>query len=183
MIKSIQPWLLLLGFVFVVLITYWITQDWNKTETVAFCLTGLVIVWYTWETQLLRVETQRQTEVQLRPFVVVEPTSEGFQTRNIGYGPAINVRIGEVLVSEIEEIIIRFPDTIPILLNDGKAIELRAESFKKGKSAGDFFLAHLDPKYANLNLSIPIEFQSVDLKTYSIEETVVPGELRIGGFK
>jgi hypothetical protein len=67
--------------------------------------TAVIVWWYTKETQGLREtaqqqvrETQRQTEVQQRPFVIVTPeASQGILDRlrvhNIGTSAAINIRI------------------------------------------------------------------------------------------
>jgi hypothetical protein len=163
-------------------IIFYVTRDWNITQTIAIALTGLVIIWYTWETTQLGVETRRQTEVQLRPFVIVKPTKDGFQVSNIGNGPAINISIGDVVVDATEDVAIHFPESIPVLSN-GISVPIRADSFKKGKPAGDFFIAHLNPYYANRTLPLNIEFQNVELRSYFVEERVVPGKLEIVGFR
>jgi hypothetical protein len=77
--------------------------------------TALVLIWYTYETYKLRetaqkqievaqgqlAESQRQTELQLRPFVILEVSiSEhdefSYRVRNIGVGTAINVHIMDI---------------------------------------------------------------------------------------
>jgi hypothetical protein len=63
-------------------------------------VTGLVVLWYTWETQALRLETARQTEFNLLPYVVVRPERDRPGTEralhlavvNLGSGPALHVR-------------------------------------------------------------------------------------------
>jgi hypothetical protein len=78
---------------------------------VILATTGLVLIWYTVETRRLRIQAQRQveeiqqqTEVQVRPFVIVEPyfaddTTHGkFLARNVGNGTALNVRVWFVRV-------------------------------------------------------------------------------------
>ena len=59
------------------------------------------------------------------------------------------------------------------------AVHPLAESFKRGRSAGDFFLAHLDPQYAKLNLPVRVTFQNAEMTSYVVTESIIPGELRI----
>lgn len=156
-----------------ILILALLIRDWLAAQTIAVVLTGLVLIWYTIETQLLRKESQKQTEIQIRPFVIVELKNRKFFLKNIGQGPALNVSVRPVQVSSDEQIIIKFGDMIPTI-NPGETIELKAEGFHKGNSTGDFFTAHLNPEYANRNLSIFIDYQNIDLKSYSTRERVSP---------
>ena len=73
---------------------------------------------------------------------------------------------------------IRFPHLLPVLAS-GATAPLVAESFKRGRSAGDFFLAHLDPQYAKLNLPVRVTFQNAEMTSYVVTESIIPGELRI----
>jgi hypothetical protein len=87
------------------------TDTVGRVNVIIVLATGLVLIWYTVETKRLRAQAQRQveeiqqqTEAQLRPFVIVEPTfTEGithgeFIMRNIGNGTALNIRIWIVRV-------------------------------------------------------------------------------------
>jgi hypothetical protein len=62
-------------------------------------ITAVIVWYYTWETKRLREATQRQIELQLRPFLVVRPVPGGssvldrFYVYNIGNGAALNIRI------------------------------------------------------------------------------------------
>jgi len=173
-------WLALYGIVLAV--TLFLTKDWNQTEAVAVALTGAIIIWYTWETNLLRSEAQRQIEIQLRPFVVVIPGNKKFRISNIGNGPALNVSIEDVLVDPNLDISIHFPDYISFL-SKGETVDVHAESYKRGKPVGDFFNAHLNPSYANQTLLLKIEFQNVEEQRYSVEERVSPEKMQIAGIK
>lgn len=60
--------------------------------------TLIAIIWYTWEAHSLRKETQRQTEIQQRPFVILESMNRdnsgyllALEMKNIGNGCAINI--------------------------------------------------------------------------------------------
>lgn len=145
---------------------YWFT-DWTARQTWAVVLTGLAIIWYTWETTLLRRATVAQRELQLRPFVVLEPKKEGgFWAHNIGYGPALNIGVDDVTISPTEDIVVRFPAKI-YMLEAGKSAHVAAESFKRGKPAGNFFLSSLDPQYTNTDLRLRVTFQNAEMRPTS----------------
>lgn len=171
-------------FLYIVLIsiTWYVTKEWISIQTIAIILTGIIVIWYTVETKMLRFETQRQTEVSLRPFIVFEILNDHFSLRNLGTAPALNVKIRPVQVDANESIIIQFPDLIPSIM-PGKSVEVRAESFKKGKSAGDFFLAHIDPSYANRTLTIKIDYQNIELHKYTTKEKISPKKREITEFE
>jgi len=75
-----------------------------STSDAIYLATGLVILCYTIETWRLRKESQLQTELQNRPFLVVECPGAGLNgevlIRNVGRGIAINVSMVTV---EIED--------------------------------------------------------------------------------
>src|SRR6266478_4025758 len=76
--------------------------------TVVTALTLIVLIWYTQETHKLRLEAQRQNENSSMPIVVLQSTNIGGHTvinncpviRNLGSGPAFNVSIGSLSISE-----------------------------------------------------------------------------------
>jgi hypothetical protein len=157
-------------------------SGWTERQTWAVIFTAVVLIWYTWETMEVRRAAHLQRELQLRPFIVLEPQERDFVLSNVGNGAAVNIKIDDVVVDETHGVSIRFPASVPVL-RPGAALPIRAESIKGGKSAGDFFLAHLDPQYAALELKIVLRFQNVEMKPYSVAQTVCPGELRITGFE
>ena len=85
-----------------ILILSLLIRDWLAAQTIAVVLTGLVLIWYTIETQLLRKESQKQTEIQIRPFVIVERKDRKIFLKNIGQGPALNVSVRPVQISSEE---------------------------------------------------------------------------------
>ena len=165
----------------IVLLFSLFAKDWMAAQTIAVIITGAVVIWYTIETQLLRQETQKQTEIQFRPFVIIELKDRKFLLKNLGHGPALNVKVQPVIVSSEESIEIKFGDMIATI-NPGVTIELDVESFHKGRATGTFFTAHLNPQYANRNLSIFIDYQNVDLKPYTTRERVSPKKWEIVEF-
>lgn len=150
--------------------------NWTAIQTWAVVLTGIVLIWYTWETMRLREAAFAQRELQLRPFVVVELKKKQFEVTNLGVGVALNVKINEVIIDKEFEITVRFPESIAVL-RPGETQPMQPES-----SNGEFFLAHLDKKYANREIEVKIEFQNVEMKPYSVSERVVPGQLQMKGF-
>ena len=186
-----RKWLMpaLCGLVYAVVVGLaWIAfrasnDKWIATQTIAVGLTGLVLIWYTWETRRLGEEARRQTALQLRPYVIVEPVGVGdFQVRNVGHGPAFNIRVADVVVSEDEALIIHFPHPIPVLVAGG-ADGLQQESSKQGRDAGDFFLAHL-ASYATRPLSVTVECQDAEGRRHRVRERVrVSGHLEPGGIE
>jgi len=175
--------LIIIGLVYLAItgLTWLITKSPNATQTMAVLLTGLIVLWYTYETKLLRSETQRQTEMSQRPFVVAKLVDDHFEVSNLGHGVALNIRIKPIEVDQAEQILIQFPDSIPTL-NPGETMRIIAESFKKKAPAGDFFLAHLDPNYANRELVVEVKFQSIDFREYLTKEKILPGKREITEF-
>ena len=147
--------------------------DWTARQTWAIVLTGLILIWYTWETMQLRYAAHAQRETQIRPYVMLKPTTGNISVLNVGNGVALHVRVDTVVVSEEHKIEIRFPNAIPVL-RPGESSSLDARSYKNGKDAGDFFTAHIDPKYAALELNVTVRFENVELKSYSITQNVSP---------
>ena len=160
----------------------WAT-DWTARQTWAVILTGVVVIWYTYETRRLRVASVRQLEMQIRPFVFLRPAEgKGFVVENVGVGTALNVRVRDVVVDTEYDVQIRFPDAIA-LLRSGETVPVRAETFREGRPAGDLFAAHIDPRYANRTLLLTIEYQNVELKPYVVVQKTEPATMRIAGFR
>jgi hypothetical protein len=111
---------------------------------------------------------------------VLEPAGNRLVARNLGRGVALNVQIVHVVISEKEDVSIHFPRLLPFLAA-GATCDVAAESFRRGRTAGDFFLAHLEPKYARLDLRVRIHFQNTEMANFAVTETIRPGKLRIAG--
>src|SRR5215468_10351093 len=87
---------------------------WSFTDGIYFA-TGVILLWYTIETQATRQAIVRQNEIAVRPFLVaaVEPWSmapaapiqhfeDRLVVRNIGFGPALFVRIQTLRLERTE---------------------------------------------------------------------------------
>lgn len=145
--------------------------DWIVLQTWAVVLTGVVVIWYAWETRELRIASYVQIESQIRPYVVLQPQNGSFLITNFGNGVALHIRLDPVTVSCENQIEIRFLKLTPVL-RSGESISLEARSYKAGQDAGDYFNDHIDPKYAKQELAVTLHFDDVELKSYSITQRV-----------
>jgi len=98
-------------------------------QTIAVFWTGIILIWYTWETSNLRkesqnqvktaqnqiTETRRQTEIQQRPCIIVEYFGDPprLRARNVGNGTAINIKLEGVSFSPPLSYGNRFPLFFP----------------------------------------------------------------------
>jgi hypothetical protein len=128
----------------------------------------------------LRRAAVAQRDLQLRPFVVIEPVEHGFRLKNLGPGTALNVKAEDVVISAEDQIRLHFPERIPVL-PCGEVRNIAAQSFHGDVNAGDFFAAHLDPQWAALELDIRVTFQDTEMRSFSVSEKVRPGTLEIQG--
>lgn len=60
----------------------------GRKTNMAVILTGAILIWYTWETMLLRRVAVGQRELQLRPFVVFQKANGGYVVENLGSSAA-----------------------------------------------------------------------------------------------
>ena len=165
-------------YLVIILLTWVCTKNPSTTQTMVVTLTGLVIIWYTYETYKLRLDTQLQTEISQRPFVSAKLIDNNLEVINIGNGAALNIYIKPIEVDQAEQILIKFPESIPVL-RPGHSNLVSAECFMQGRPVGDVFLAHLDPRYANQELIIEIVFQNIELREYRTRERIMPGSRKI----
>jgi len=128
----------------------------------------------------LRKAAYAQIENQVRPFVVLEDIGNQFQIRNLGPGTALNIRVSDVEIDIQNQIFVRFPEIITVL-PPWEIKQIKATSFHGNIETGDSFTSHLDPKYANLDLQVDVNFCNVEMKKYRISERVRPGNLEILG--
>lgn len=62
----------------------------------ATLVTFAAIAWTAYETAALRAETVQQTEIEQRPFIVLEDERAGYlKLRNVGRGAALDVHVGD----------------------------------------------------------------------------------------
>jgi len=182
----------------------------GRVNVIIVLATGLVLIWYTVETRRLRAEaqkqvreTQRQIEIQQRPFVIFEvfrsdENRERFipTLTNIGNGIALNVRLKEEIV--VKEIPIidgetwgEYIDAYSFIYSSGEHILQKGAklSIENGKwqilSINENF--SLTPKRfmllytqgSNTYYKARIEFQNIEMDRYYVEQENNPEGLFI----
>ena len=182
-------------------IVCWIKETFSNPQAPSWVQAAILaltayIVWrYTKETQRLRKETQRQIELQLRPFVIFEATRDDLRVRNVGNGTAINVRVENIRLTKPNEtlsVIVHFPELVPTLLSD-ECICIKWQLLANGEvvqgSSADPWVGILKPiidiaKPTEINFrpEIKVKFQNVEGQWYSAREKLIYGELEIIGF-
>ncbi|MDP6560322.1 MAG: hypothetical protein QF619_09430 [Candidatus Binatia bacterium] len=156
-------------------------------QTGVLVTTGLIIIWFAWETRQLGKESRRQTENQLRPFILFMPapqshTGMAFEVSNVGNGTATNVKIGYMSISASDELTIRFSDTLPAV-RQGESLLVTGHVHRMGKSPNpsDIHLENLNPNYTGRTYQLDVSFQDVESRPYSVEEIISPRTLSIVG--
>jgi len=157
--------------------------DWTAKQTWAVVLAGIILIWYTWETMLLRQLATLQREAQLRPFVVFRAENGKYVAENIGTAAALDVQIdGTTIEAPDLKMDITFPNPVP-LLRAGSVAELGVEVKINGNAADPVFAAHLDAQHASLDIDVHIRFKNIEGKEYSLIETISPKTVTIKGFR
>jgi hypothetical protein len=146
---------------------------------VVLALTAWILGWYTKETYRLRRESERQTELLLRPFVIAEfvPTPEPaapvlFKVQNIGNSAALNIKI-----SVLDEF---WVIEIPFLAHGGSRtfkVVLQAGSSTAGLSTHDTLVTSAIIQHAPRSLQI--EFENTERQKYLVAEAVSLRQIKI----
>lgn len=163
-------------------VTFIVFQDWTARQTIAVILTGAVVIWYTWETMLLRQIALVQREQQLRPFVLFKGGADGYKVENVGATPALSVEILPVVLErEGIDFRITFPSSVP-LLRPNEELPIAVEVTLNGTKIDSIYAAHLDQNYAVEAIDVVISFRSIEGKPYRLIQTTAPNNTDIKGF-
>lgn len=158
-------------------------SDWTAKQTWAVVLTGVILIWYTWETMLLRQLATIQREAQMRPFVVFRSEGGNYVVENIGTAAALDVRLDATTIEAPGlKMDIVFPNPVS-LLKAGSLAELGVEVKINGKVVDPVFAEHLDAQHAVLDIDVHIRFKNIEGKDYSLVETISPKTVTIKGFR
>jgi len=155
--------------------------------------TLIVVGFYTIETSRLRREAQRQTELQLRPFVIFEP-AEGkqFCVRNIGNNTALNVKVGTFVL--FPPAMATFPRSIPFLPHgESRALQGRTVTVEREGVNDDFLFEILRPGSElekseaesladSFRPTMRIEFENIQGQRYFVQESLLNGDIEILDF-
>lgn len=134
-------------------------------------LTLVAVIFYTYETNKLRKETFRQTELQLRPCITMRKSGEDKKAvaMNIGHSPALNIEIEDI---NIKNQVISFqrrnllkPDKDRMVKIIKKNIENPKEERKIEKIINDFpFFNKNDLPEGHYQLTI--KYKNIENKKY-----------------
>jgi hypothetical protein len=151
-----------------------------------------VVTFYTSETYRLRREAQTQTELQLRPFVIFEPTDgRDFAVRNIGNNTALNVKVVTLALSPSPPILVAFPRPVPFLRKDeGQLLPARTATVGGEEVNDDSLFEILRPlsesfaeaEADSFRPTITIEFDNIKGQRYVVQERLLYGNIEIVNF-
>lgn len=162
-----------------IVIALYFCADMVTIQTLAVILTGIILIWYTWETMLLRLIASSQRELDLQPFVIYKNLSGQHWIENAGRGVAINISINTLEIGDSSyRLEILFPKKIPIL-KPGKSQQLTPTVKINGNEVNNLHASHLNPIYANQDTEVEVTFSNTEKTRYSVKETVSPHNLEI----
>jgi hypothetical protein len=153
--------------------------------------TGVILTVYTYETYQLRKEAQRQTELQLRPFVIlhVEHVAElggsykAYQTHveNLGNGVAINISVRQVEESSTQWAF-DFPESVPILIAKQR-LPINCHPGRRDDVGGEprVVFAPLRELYyqdTKEHVVLRIEFKNIEGRGYAVIQSISRDDLR-----
>lgn len=144
---------------------------WEIFTFFALFLTLLAVVWYACETRKLRIETIKQTELSLRPFVILSYNErEGkFQIENIGKSTALKVKITDIpIVKKNGKLYIRYVfNKIDVIIPEEKK-EVTGEIKINEGISGDFpvFMSHFFPESAIKSYDFFINYTNINNEPY-----------------
>ena len=129
--------------------------------------TAFIIILYTLETAAMREELVRQTELQLRPFVVGNSDRGELVLVNVGHGTAVNIDAKPAVLKDPvleRKVGIRvYPPQI-MQLRDYHRLDTREPfSFETGEPVSrELFAGCLTPRHATASTELTIEYDRVD---------------------
>ena len=131
-------------------------------------LTLLAILWYSWETSQLRIQQKDLMELSLKPHLIVLFQRADFVLYNIGYGPAVRIRIDDVIVSFPQMPRLRLRFTCPPVINKGERlpIEIKILTEDEKHEPSGFHLGFLRPPTATETIDINVHFENLTSKEY-----------------
>ena len=160
----------------------------ENPEAIIVFATGLVILWYTWETYLLRRAAWAQRELDMQPLVIIEkvdPRESGgaeFQVRNLGRGVALNVSVDDVVLLEegSNRYLIRFEQTFAFL-EAGQRERIASHAYNGDTRIALPLHASLDPRWTTFESTILVRFSNAEMKGYLLTQTIAPRTFAIVG--
>ncbi|MCX6590209.1 MAG: hypothetical protein NTZ56_01665 [Acidobacteria bacterium] len=115
--------------------TFYLGYDdrWTAISTIATIFTAFVVLWYTIETQRLRVATENMAAHGYRPAVIIRhnPTrTDMIQVVNVGVGPALDIRLESATFDADYDLVCTRISHLPATPNAGQHFgQLRPNNF------------------------------------------------------
>ena len=178
--RSIIYLIILLGIYLPITIYFFIREPYSFTpQTIAIILTGVVIIFYTWETYRLRKESQKHTEILVQPYIIVYSKNVSLIVHNIGNGPALNISFNDVsLTHNQKDIAIRFPNKIVVLrAGEKSSMSVRVELGRIFPASN--FAIFDDDDYNDLTIELVISYQDINYNDYSIKKYLKPRHIEV----
>lgn len=161
------------------LIGWFCIADSTKLQTWAIIVSGFILIWYSWETRLLRVIASVQKDQQIQPLIIYENRRASHYIKNIGNGVALNIRVNKVLIGGSEDIEVTFPNSTPVL-SPGEEIQVKGKFKMNGVELSDTNgTAHLSTRFSIDTSIMTISYSNIEHRRYLTREQISPGKIEI----
>lgn len=171
----------------VMTIAYFVVFSWfsdNISDAISssvIFITLLVLYWYTLETRNIHLITKKQLEINNKPILAIEleDKSDGFYLiiNNIGNGPAFNIDIPDIILSDKFAIHFKFESISFLRPRDRKPIKVR--NYSGGRESDFPFYAHLKSEYANTEIKLTLKYNDIEMKEINQIFDLGTGKLKI----
>lgn len=131
--------------------------------------TAIAIIWYTIETNELRRETIRQTDLSILPSLAISKTGKNiFQICNVGKGPANNIEFESP--SYDDQLIFLIPDVLCLLPAEKATVLIKPILHGNDLSDSDLdFSVHLGIEYGIKQFNFSAVFEDLARQKYCQE--------------
>lgn len=148
-------------------------------------VTAVIIALYTIYTYKLFKETEKQTELSLRPFIVVYINGKDFYVRNIGSGTAIDIEIKDLYhhPQVIDWLFLRFDKINSLIFGEEKKLNIilagKEEDGSEFQKKDWSMEATLRPEYAREDYDLSIEYKNIVGKIYNTKIQIGKSGIKI----
>ncbi|MDU0459623.1 MAG: hypothetical protein RW306_12930 [Geobacteraceae bacterium] len=159
----------LLAYVMTTVLALWLFYpNWTAIQTIVLIITGIIVLWYTCETMLLREVSNRQYRLQLRPFIIAKYNyiNGWVDVTNIGNGVALNVRVGNGKISHNKHTcFLNIKDSVDVLMpNQSKSLNTEFSSDAGKDVTPNELFSSLDA----LEVPFTLSYDDCDLGHYTV---------------
>ena len=122
--KTILSVIFVLAFLSVVALSLILNGSLTISDGI-YAITGLILLWYSYETARMRAEMTKQNKMQMRPAISLRLTENTVFYKNDGTGPALNVRVASFEPTLVDKPVSSDTDyeiqPVPYLMQGGDA--------------------------------------------------------------